>query len=74
MSIFKGEAMSKNKKGCEMHWRTILAVDQDANAAATYRANFPGVDVRCASVESVLQELPQCDVLLAGFPCQPHGR
>jgi site-specific DNA-cytosine methylase len=33
------------------HWQTILAVDFDANACAVYKANFPGVEVVCATVD-----------------------
>lgn len=58
-----------------MTWRTVLAVDFDKHAAATYRANFPNTDVRCCRVEDILPELREgmADVVMGGFPCQPHS-
>lgn len=55
------------------HWTTILAVDNDKWACETYRANFPGVDVRCASVSDQIESLPYADVIIGGPPCQPFS-
>lgn len=52
-------------------WVTLSAVDSDKAACAVYAANFPGVDVQCCRVENAT--LPTADVILAGFPCQPHS-
>jgi len=54
-------------------WQIILAVDFDKWAGATYAANFPGVDVRHASVADLIDSLPAADVLVGGPPCQPHS-
>lgn len=54
-------------------WQTILAIDFDKHAAETYRANFPGVEVRTASVADEVARLPYADVLLGGPPCQPFS-
>ena len=51
-------------------WQTLLAIDFDRRAVDTYRANFPGVDTRCAPVESLLDELPEADAIVGGPPCQ----
>lgn len=54
-------------------WETILAADSDRWACDTYRANFPGVDVRHALVGDLIESLPDADVLLGGPPCQPFS-
>ena len=55
----------------------ILAVEMDADAAATYRANL-GDHVVAEPIESVLSErFPEADVVIGGPPCQgfsPLGR
>jgi len=48
-----------------------LAVDFDKHAAATYAANFPGVDVRCGRVGEIA--LPYADIIVGGPPCQPFS-
>lgn len=56
-------------------WQTILAVDFDKHAVATYRANFPGVDVRCAGVETIVPELreePATTISVAGGNAIPE--
>lgn len=58
------------KNGCEIVW----ANDNDKFACDTYRYNFPETkivetDIRTIDVESI----PECDMILAGFPCQPFS-
>lgn len=55
-------------------WETLLAVDFDKWACATYKANFPGVLVECGPVADYLGTLPAADVLLGGPPCQPFSQ
>ena len=55
-------------------WQTLMAVDFDKWAAATYAANFPAVDVRCATVADTMDDLPAADVLIGGPPCQSFSR
>jgi site-specific DNA-cytosine methylase len=54
-------------------WQTVLAVDSDRWACETYRANFPGVRVDCATVADLIGQLPAADILLGGPPCQPFS-
>jgi len=50
--------------------KTILAIDFDEWACATYRANFPECEVRCAKVEDHRRNLPAADIIIGGPPCQ----
>lgn len=54
-------------------WQTVLAIDSDKWACAVYRANFPGVRVECGPVADFIGTLPYADIILGGFPCQPHS-
>jgi site-specific DNA-cytosine methylase len=54
-------------------WQTLLAIDFDPWAAKTYAANFPGVEVRTASVADEIDNMPDADVILGGPPCQPFS-
>ena len=55
------------------------AVDIDAVAAGTLRANKPSTNVRCLGVEDLLADgslaaLRDVDLLVAGPPCQPFSK
>jgi len=49
----------------------VLALDNDAAAIATHKANFTG-EAHCANIEEWLAdaEIPQADVVIGGPPCQ----
>lgn len=49
-------------------FRSVLAVEWDEDAAATYRANF-GDHVFCGPIERV-EAFPSADVIVGGPPCQ----
>lgn len=53
-------------------FRTVWANDNFLAAAETYKRNVGPIDTR--PIEEVLiEDLPNGDVLLAGFPCQPFS-
>lgn len=63
-----GFEMAKNK---ELKFKTIWANDFDTSACSTYRKNFPNVDVVEGDIwDYDLKKIPDCDVILGGFPCQ----
>ena len=58
-------------------FKTSWAVEVNAHAAMTYRANLPGTRLLESSVETVSverDELEPVDVLHAGFPCQSFSQ
>lgn len=52
------------------HFKTIYANEFDKNACITYEANFD-IKVDCRDINLVkADEIPDFDIMLAGFPCQ----
>lgn len=60
-------------KGFEMSgFKTIYANEFDKNAATTFKANFPDVKVDICDIRDLdeSKDIPDFDIMLAGFPCQ----
>lgn len=54
--------------------RVVWANDKDKYACMTYRHNFPNVNLVEADIRSVDKStIPDCDIITAGFPCQPFS-
>ena len=55
-------------------FKAVFANDVDAKAAETYNLNFsnPGLEPRDVW-KLDLDEIPECEVLAGGFPCQPFS-
>jgi DNA (cytosine-5)-methyltransferase 1 len=52
-------------------YKTLWANDFDKAACATYRKNFPDTQLIEGDIWAYdLNKMPECDVILGGFPCQ----
>ncbi|GHV83773.1 cytosine-specific methyltransferase [Spirochaetia bacterium] len=61
-----------NKKKYEkLPFEIIYATDIDEKAIATYKKNFSGGVVVCDDIKKIeTSSIPDCDILVGGFPCQ----
>jgi len=65
-----GIRLGFEKAGCKCIW----ANEYDKNCAITYTANFGGDDLVVGDIREIdSSEIPDFDILCAGFPCQPFS-
>jgi DNA (cytosine-5)-methyltransferase 1 len=63
-----GFEQAKNPK---FNFKVIWANDFDKSACDTYKKNFSDTEVICSDIwDYDLKKMPDCDVILGGFPCQ----
>lgn len=72
VSFFSGLG-GLDKGFVDMGYEIIWANDFDKYAVQTYEANFGKHIVHGDINEIPLNEIPDCDVLIGGFPCQPFS-
>lgn len=72
VSFFSGLG-GLDKGFADTGYNIIWANDFDKYAVQTYKANFGGHIVLGDINEIPLEEIPDCDVLIGGFPCQPFS-
>ena len=74
---FTGDAFFAGVGGIELGFeqtgklRIVYANEFDKNARTTYALNNPGIPLDGRDIHDVkTDEIPDCDVLMGGFPCQ----
>lgn len=72
VSFFSGLG-GLDKGFVDTDYKIIWANDFDKYAVQTYKANFGDHIVLGDINEIALEEIPDCDVLIGGFPCQPFS-
>ncbi|MCR5206029.1 MAG: DNA (cytosine-5-)-methyltransferase, partial [Lachnospiraceae bacterium] len=72
VSFFSGIG-GLDKGFADAGYDVIWANDFDKYAVETYKANYDNVIV-CGDINAVtFDEIPECDVIIGGFPCQPFS-
>jgi len=58
----------------QVGFNVIWANDIDKYACITCRSNFPTVELIEGDIQSIASNsIPECDIITAGFPCQPFS-
>ena len=53
---------------------TVWANDMESNAVKVYRDNFGEDSIVQGDINTLIDKIPEHDILTGGFPCQPFSR
>lgn len=71
IDLFAGAGGLSQGLAAQRRFRTICAVEQSPQAAATYQANHPEVELFCGDIANWLDgPVPGADLVVGGPPCQ----
>lgn len=66
-----GAFQYNGKRYPRLPFDVVYATDIDQKALNTYNLNFRGGEVVCGDITNIsTDDIPDCDVVLGGFPCQ----
>lgn len=66
-----GDFVFNKKKYERLPFELVYAIDIDQKALSTHKENFKCNNVVCEDIRNVdAADIPECDVLIGGFPCQ----
>jgi len=71
VDLFSGAGFFSLGFEAAIEYDLIYALDNWDVACQTYKSNFPYVDVDCRNaLEVKVEEIPSCDIIIGGPPCQ----
>lgn len=72
VSLFSGIG-GLDKGFSDAGFEVVWANDFDKYAVETYKANYKN-EIVCGDINSIsLEDIPDCDAIIGGFPCQPFS-
>ena len=66
-----GGFVFNHKKYKKLPVELVYALDIDSKALNTHKLNFEAGEIKCGDIcEIPSEDIPDCDILIGGFPCQ----
>lgn len=61
-------------KNISERYKTIFGNDMEESSQKTFKLNFPDSTFLCQDINTIeVKEIPDCDIITSGFPCQPFS-